>query len=299
MEPPFTSPYAVGKKIDLLIHGGITARATILHVYEPFNSACTMNLLFDSDLTYLGIQGKVVLKLFDRRYATTLRRTSGTIPWSPAFETRYARMITDGTPAVVQSHLIKRLKAFDNNPNDPRPRDRVAHENCFQVFCEVAFCGQMRNLFDRELEVYRLLQPLQGSEIPRLIGPVTVIEQQEFPRPTNPQCLETPGLLLRYIEGFPLAEFPRHTPMKLWPAIIEETTRTVQKIMDYGVTPEAISPENIIVEVGVEPELRIKIRFCNFTKYKLRREFADEVEMLTAQLAFMEALSPVFTYTLG
>lgn len=112
----FSSPYAVGKKIDLLIHGGITARATILHVYEPFNSACTMNLLFDSDLTYLGIQGKVVLKLFDRRYATTLRRTSGTIPWSPAFETRYARMITDGTPAVVQSHLIKRLKAFDNNP---------------------------------------------------------------------------------------------------------------------------------------------------------------------------------------
>lgn len=110
-------PYGVSKKISLMIDDTFSARATILHIYEPFNSSCTMNLLFDSDLSCVGIQGKVVLKLFDRRHAAGLRRASGAIPWSSALETRYARMIMDGTPAVVQAHLIKRLKAFDNNPS--------------------------------------------------------------------------------------------------------------------------------------------------------------------------------------
>jgi hypothetical protein len=106
----------MGKKIDLKLNGRVQVRATILHVHGPFNTSCTMNILFDTDLSELGIQGKVVLKLFDRRYATGLRSVSGAIPWTQGFETRYARMITNGTPAMVQSHLIKRLRAFDENP---------------------------------------------------------------------------------------------------------------------------------------------------------------------------------------
>lgn len=74
-----------------------------------------MSVYFETNLPVFGIEGKAILKLFDRRYVAGLRNASGAIPWSPAFETRYARMITDGTPAVVQAHLIKRLRAFDNN----------------------------------------------------------------------------------------------------------------------------------------------------------------------------------------
>ncbi|CAG7920841.1 unnamed protein product [Penicillium olsonii] len=257
-----------------------------------------MNILFDTDLSFLGIQGKVVLKLFDRRHAAGLRLASGAIPWSPALETRYARMIMDGTPAVVQSHLIKRLKAFDSNPEDPRPMDRVAHENCFQVFCEVAFCAKMRTLFEKEVEAYTLLQALQGTVVPRLIAKVTVIEQPEFPRPTNPQCLEIPGLIFQYRDGFPLAEFPRHTPMKLWPAIVDETTRTVCKIMDCGILLHELCPDKVLVKLDDGPGLRIEICFLDFSKCKLLRDFESEEEMRHAQVTYFQDLQPVFTYTL-
>lgn len=156
----------------------------------------------------------------------------------------------------------------------------------------------MRNLFDTEVEAYSLLQSLQGTEVPRLISKVTVIEKPEFPRPTNPQCLEIPGLLFQYHDGFPLAEFPRHAPMKLWPAITDQTTRTLCKIMDLGVVPNALTPDKIIVKLGDEPEFRIEMCFLDFSKCKLLRDFEDEADMRKAQHAFFKELQPIFTYSL-
>lgn len=164
--------------------------------------------------------------------------------------------------------------------------DRVAHENCFQVFCEVAFYGKIKNMFDREVEAYNALRDLQGCEVPQLIAKVKVIEQQEFPRPRTPQCLEILGLLSQYKDGFPLAVFPRHAPMKLWRPIIDRTVQVLRKFMDRGVVFESLCTENVLVKLGEVSDPGIEMCFFNLSKCKFRREFKDEREWAEFQARF-------------
>lgn len=86
--------------------------------------------------------------------------------------------------------------------------------------------------------------------------------------------------------------------MKLWPAITDQTTRTLCKIMDLGVVPNALTPDKIIVKLGDEPEFRIEMCFLDFSKCKLLRDFEDEADMRKAQHAFFKELQPIFTYSL-
>jgi hypothetical protein len=48
--------------------------ASIVKTFEPRTQSCAMVLSFDSNLSALGIEGNVVLKVYDRRFSTGLRK---------------------------------------------------------------------------------------------------------------------------------------------------------------------------------------------------------------------------------
>ncbi|KAJ5410416.1 uncharacterized protein N7487_004775 [Penicillium crustosum] len=72
-------PYVVGNKIMLQLESR-PVQATIVKTFEPWTNACAMVLSFDSDLSALGIEGNVVLKVYDRRFSTEQRTYRGTDP---------------------------------------------------------------------------------------------------------------------------------------------------------------------------------------------------------------------------
>jgi hypothetical protein len=148
----------------------------------------------------------------------------------------------------------------------------------------------MRNCFDKELEAYSLLEDLQGHGIPRLIAQVALVQPEEFPRPATPQCLEVPGLILQYNEGFPLAVFPRHVPMNLWGIVIEQTTQMLRDLMDRGILFQPMCADNIVVNMDVENDNKIELCFLNFVHCKFLGDCADETEWKESIASFWQSV---------
>ncbi|OGM43011.1 hypothetical protein ABOM_009292 [Aspergillus bombycis] len=81
-------PYVVGNEIVLHIDRQ-QAKATITHIFEPFTFSCAMVVLLDRPSQSLHLNGHMVLKLYDRRFATGFRDDQKSNPWTPNIEQQY------------------------------------------------------------------------------------------------------------------------------------------------------------------------------------------------------------------
>ena len=169
-----------------------------------------------------------ILKLFDWRYATQLRRDHGVGQWDPYHEDMYRSFVEEGGAKTFISALE------DPNSIDGQLWDTARNEAFLFDYC--------RDLHSCEVEAYSRLEDLQGRYVPQFFADVRL---DAFT--TSNAFFEVRGILLEFIPGYSLAELAKYAPQSSWQRICDETIRTVNLISDHGILNEDVKPRNVLI----------------------------------------------------
>lgn len=258
----FRCPYVAGNTITVQLEPhkeSITALIT--HVFEPFTLSCVMVVrLFQKE----GLGKPTVLKLFDRRFASRLREEAEAEPWTMGPETQYHRFIQNGGAAEFITSLEEDSMSEDEEGDAAKKEAYLHHE--------------MQGLYKTEQEVYSTLKDLQGKRIPRLLHTLT------FPAFSTSygtsklinKYTAIPGILLQYIDGFPLSELSVYAPKDNWQSICDQAIRTINQISLKGVLNADVKTRNIII--GKDQQGRFKVFVIDFGTCHFRRECESDKE---------------------
>ena len=206
----------------------------------------------------------MVLKLFDRRFATQLRRDEKVNPWTPVIERQYHHFILDGSASGFMTKL--------NSNNQMAEKEGHSWNDAQNEAC---LHDHMQNFYKTEVEVYDTLKDIQGEKVSRLCACVAFPSSsstEELPLDRN--YLDFPGILMQYIEGFPLTDVASHAPRETWQSLCEDAIQIVNLIGDRGVLNEDVKTRSFIV--SEDPENKFKVFMIDFALCNFRREYEDE-----------------------
>lgn len=256
----------VGGKIPLQLRGsfeGQTAEATILKVFEPFTLSCVMVVRLSC--SELASNGEMVLKIFDRRFASQLREDQEASPWTPDVEKEYHQFAIEGGASSFTAKL---------NSNDETVAQQGDTRNDSQT--EAFLQHLMSESYDTEVEVYNTLKDIQGEDIPQLFANITTPIASDTQVSTASRYIDPPGILLQYITGFELADITDCAPKECWQSIGEEAMRVVNVIGGQGILNEDVKRRNFIVQKQEEDVY--KVFMIDFALCLFRHEFEDDAE---------------------
>lgn len=94
-----------------------------------------------------------------------------------------------------------------------------------------------------------------------------------YPGQTSSEYTDIPGILLQYIEGFPLTDIEEYTPRESWQAICEDAIRVINRIGDLGILNEDVKPRSFIVREDAGN--RFKVTMIDFALCKFRQDYKD------------------------
>ncbi|KAJ5554962.1 hypothetical protein N7461_003432 [Penicillium sp. DV-2018c] len=231
----FECPYAAGNviKIHLKTPDGLeaTADASILKVFKP--STVPSVMLIRMTCSSLRLEGDMIWKLFDRRFATQLRADEEIPPWTPEIETAYRQFILDGGAAEFVTQLKEEEYSDDEDSDDEDSDDEDSDDEdnddedsddedsaWSAAMNETYLHNRILDRYKTEVQVYRNRKEIQGTDMPKLRA--FAIMPVPFPGQTGSGYTDIPGILLQYIDGLPLTVIAEHTPRKSWQIICRE-----------------------------------------------------------------------------
>lgn len=213
---------------------------------------------------------RVILKLYDRRFATGLREDQKIQPWTFEIEQEYQQTILDGRV----SEFIKSLHSEDDEDEKEEEEPWNAAQDEAYLF------DYMQRLYEAEYEVYQRLEDIQGRDIPRFLGRVKM-PGNDSQSTTVSEYVDCPGILLQYIEGVPLSDLASFAPKEAWQEICEDAIRIVNLLGDRGILNEDVKPWNFIVRK--ESDINFKVFMIDFALCNFREEYEDEEDWLESK----------------
>ncbi|KGO60983.1 hypothetical protein PEX2_099990 [Penicillium expansum] len=399
-------PYVVGNKITLQLEGR-PVQATIVKTFEPWTNSCAMVLSFDSDLSALGIEGNVVLKVYDRRFSIEQRTFCKADPWTPEIERDLYKYLCsdeglkfaiehekfcikereedhDFMPTIIEEgtgeeqhpqntceqeganenghtndnddanskgtlfklsmlsinllsplfHAYKMAfrgllcairffhtgvtavlpwrhqKAIDIKPQginrndeangnnstntyvtteeqqpsnldaaveDAGESEEAAEEEWDYLGSELDFCFFKQFRYESETEAYETMKDLQGIHIPRIFAHTKILGPEYTQDQPISRYFEHPGILMEYIEGFPLPDIAEHAPRKEWQPIIDKAVEIVNDIMSHRILNDDTDVRCFIVQPDpankLESEYKFKLTMIDFGHTRFRRQY--------------------------
>ncbi|CAG8410346.1 unnamed protein product [Penicillium salamii] len=214
----------------------------------------------------LKLAGDVVLKLFDRRFATQLREDDKVRPWTPEIERAYHQFVIDGGA----SHFIADL----NNDDDIAQQSETWNSSQDEAY----LYDTVSDLYQTEIEVYDALENMQGDDVPRLLAYVTIPGVKLTKTEPERRYIEVSGILLQYVEGFPLTDLADHTPREVWQSTCEKAIRILHRMSDHGILNEDVKTRSFIVRKDGSAEDGYKVFMIDFAVCNFRKDYADDVE---------------------
>ncbi|KAJ5714368.1 uncharacterized protein N7483_011549 [Penicillium malachiteum] len=172
----------------------------------------------------------VIMKVFDRRFATQLQKDEKLQPWT----------------AIIQKDYHHLFLVALNNDGDVAKQD----EPWNKVQEEAYLHDHLLDLYKTELMVYNLLKDLQGKDIPGLFA--TVLIPGTDTDILEPVTQGFPGILSKHIEGFPLTNIAHHAPKETWQSICDEAIRILHLLGDRGILNEDVKTRSFIVNLDSE-----------------------------------------------
>ncbi|KAJ6028683.1 hypothetical protein N7540_004259 [Penicillium herquei] len=147
-------PYVVGNIIKLqlkTLFDGQRMDAKIIKVFEPFTCSCVMVVRPVSDCPTTDWEGDMVLKLFDRRFATERRKKDEISPWTLDIEQNYHQFILNGDAAK----LITKLTADkDTLGRDSHTWNSSQEETCLHDYMQVY---QRQSICEEAIRIINLI----------------------------------------------------------------------------------------------------------------------------------------------
>ena len=272
-------PYQPGKTLELKVvedSGNLplpqSVTAVISKTYEP-----TMSSVMEVTIgTKSGPDICAILKLYDRRFGTDLRKIKGNrVPQTSEDESTFQSLVRRGDIVPILRDLEEEKKtavipldAWHYLDDTPEGREKY----------EVALWQECNGYFDCETEAYALLKDLQGRSIPRLYAHVSLmlpgadIPQDLLQQPDQAQYMEVKGILLERIPGCSLWDLPTSTlapsDPDLWPGIVQSAVNAAHDINKHGLIMDDCAARNVVIDQDSQSPFIIDLAQCRF-KHKL------------------------------
>jgi hypothetical protein len=169
---------------------------------------------------------KLVLKLFERTFS---HRASNFQPATIASEAAYEDIVREG-------------KVEECWNQDIDEDVRTMGEN------EAYHFRWVLQFHDAEVTAYRIMAGLQGQHIPKFFADVLLDNglnaqfTEQFPKYGLVH-----GILIEFVEGFPLNELGSNAPEPTWAAICDQVISVVNMIGDHGILNNDTASENVLV----------------------------------------------------
>ncbi|KAJ9491106.1 hypothetical protein VN97_g2159 [Penicillium thymicola] len=255
-------PYVVGNTIKLHLKtkdNEVLTDARIIKLFEPFTLSSVMVVRIScSDLT---LEGDMVLKLFDRRFATQLRKDEKLRPWTSDIESNYHQFVLDGGASQFITEL--------NNNGDIAQQGETWNSSQDEAYLH----DHLSDLYEIEVRVYDTLRDMQVNDILQLLAFATI-----------PGCsLAEMQPASQYIEGFPLTDIADHTPRECWQSICEEAIEILHRMGDHGILNEDVKTRSFIVKKDTRAESGYKVVMIDFALCNFRKDYADNVDWSEAK----------------
>jgi hypothetical protein len=211
-------------------------------------------------------KGQFVLKLYDRRFATQLRDDEDISPWNPQIESEYSKFVRDGRASEFFDLCTTKFREYEYWADEPREWNDAQCEAYLQYICH--------RTYKMEKEAYKNLRDIQGKHVPRLLArPFLQLSGSGLAN----KYFDCPGILLEYIQGFPLTDLADNAPKKDWQYVCEDAIRVVHMIGDRGVCNRDVKTRSFIVckeGTGKWKVFMIDFGLCFFrSQAKSDREF--------------------------
>lgn len=221
-----------------------------------------------------------VLKLYDRRFGTSLRRRLNPTslkyeshPHTTFTEAAYCDLVRKGDISPFLQHCEQEYRS----ELIPAPAWHFLDDSSSGGLAkyEAITWHKCRELFDCETRAYAKLSELQGKAIPGLFAHVRLSLPQDdivscppdlLQRSDARQYFEVQGILMEFVDGFELSEI--HTSPKApytterWHDIIQTAMDRAHEINRYGVGMRDCSIYNVMVDKETHQPFIIDLAQC-------------------------------------
>ncbi|KAF8607205.1 hypothetical protein BDV93DRAFT_520091 [Ceratobasidium sp. AG-I] len=226
-------PYVLGARFSLEVSTPQNllriVHATVTEVIEPFTISPVMKVSLDDDEP--GLPRQLMLKLFDRRFALSLRRYHDAKPWTFKLEAQYAAYVASGAAPVNLPAVIELCDEFYARKEEEPPELREHH-----------IALTIEPYFKSECSVYDRLSSLQGRFIPTFYGSTRFCDDTTIPNID----LSVRGILLEFIPGTKLSSID--ASLVDGQSILKSCLHIVDVCGDMGVLNRDVRLENFIVK---------------------------------------------------
>jgi hypothetical protein len=204
--------FPLGSTLSLRLEYGCAnwkSEVTIIKIIQPVTISPVMEVMLQSES---GLETKAILKLYDRRFATGLRRHVKAEPWTPATEDIYKQYVLQGRADKLFELLDKpsddEESSNDSDSDDEEKRDANLKMGQNEGLMHHYSCKQ----YSREVRAYKSLRDLQEQMIPKFLASVCLPScDTDIPAQFR-KYFDIRGILIEYIEGFSLSELETKAP---------------------------------------------------------------------------------------
>ena len=238
--PKESLPYEEGKTLTLIVNQALQEEESSIEVkivcfIQPTTLSCVM------EVENVGASGPEkyprhsILKLYDWRYATQLRRDQKIDPWTQSHEDAYREFVENGDAA-------KFIATLDDETDDELWETAQNEAYLFQYSRELHQC---------EVKAYSYLKDLQGVIVPRFFASVHV---DAFA--TRNSLFEVQGIMIEFINGYSLSDLTKNEPQSAWQNICDLAICAVNLIGDHQVLNEDVKPHNVLIRKQKSSSMR-------------------------------------------
>ena len=278
------SPYLVGQRLRLQLSGSTQVDVKLERIYEPFpmSVVALVSLPPDCPSAFKTLDGDaVILKLYDRRFASDLRSAHGSKDfYNSKVEIPYLQHLLHDPPTAaeikqdyrdLEDRLWEELgRAEEDAKMAERALDRKEDAQADDSengdeFSRLAPAASLRviqncclQLAETEEKIYGCLKPLQDvGKIPTFFTSATLMVDTQPQLPsilTNEQAelinqyYRIPAIFISYVPGHLLSKIRENEPEKDWKHIVDLAMEVVNNFGDHNVLNRDVRPKNIIVQ---------------------------------------------------
>ena len=261
----YRNPYQVGETLKVQFRNKGPINAEIVKVFEPFTLSSVLLIRISDNL---HLNGQFVLKIYDRRFAFGLRKNEKMAPWHSHIVNQYCDFVRAG-----------RASQFLDMCEAEFRKDIYWADECYQSWSKAekeAYCQHLcHRIFKTEREAYSLLKSLQGKHIPRVYDEV-YLEPNMLSNSYSEHDYRHnhPGMILEYIQGFPLTDLDINIPKPFWQSICDQAISVVHLVGKNGVCNEDLRTRNFIVRLNGD-EADFGVFMIDFGKCSFRQDAKD------------------------
>lgn len=231
----FRCLYTAGNTLRLHLDDENHVTAEVVEVFQPFTLSCVMAIRMNTS----RLKGTFVLKLYDRIHASQLRDDEE-LPWDPKTESEYRQFVSDGRATKFFDHCEAKSAVDEYWADEERDEwTKVEHEAYLQFWC--------RKTCNTERTVYDLLRDLQGKHVPTVFARPCIRDTSDPVSGSASGYLDRPGLLLEYIQGFPLTDLASRQPREDWQGLCEEAILILHLISQKGICNKDVRTRSFIL----------------------------------------------------